>query len=588
MVVPHAEPQISMMALAAPAAGSSTTARFCIGCNDRFTGAACRHFHPDYMYDDEKKTEPPAAAAAGNGGGAVAVSALQLKQEGSLAFRAGDFEGAASKFSAAAVLEPAERSHPSNLSLALLRKGATAAALASAERCVELAPTWGKAHYRRGCAQRELGMMVDARAAFQLAESFEPDNKEVSVALAQMDALISPSASRDATADGDAETPHKSSMASLARFSRVADADKVQPVAAATAAAAPQVAAAPQQLEPALQPEPERITSVPTDPAGEHHFEPCPGELTSKEALPYLGFPVGVAVSPGRRRCMVARRALSVGEVAWQCKPWAAVSSDAFVSSVCSFCYRPATKQAVAGTAHSEHSLRCNQCELYCYCSEQCQAAAAPLHALECRPAWEVVRMTRGRDSTATRLLVRMLAQRRLEAQRSAAAAAVCAAAQPELQEGGLMWRGTTFEGHVQHLQSHLDDLPPARLAGMRGIAKGLASVPGLCDETLANAKKGGRVLSEDGILQLLGAVQCNSQGIVDLQHHIRLQLNAGDSDAHPNRNGSRSAGKSTLQEHTALSLTGRLSSTCARACLLLEVSTTQVPRTARRVLVRT
>ena len=66
----------------------------------------------------------------------------------------------------------------------------------------------------------------------------------------------------------------------------------------------------------------------------------CEHELQGAASLPYVGFPVGITDTPERGYCVVARRPLQIGEVAWQCRPWAAVSSDACLSDTCAFCFR--------------------------------------------------------------------------------------------------------------------------------------------------------------------------------------------------------------------------------------------------------
>ena len=301
------------------------------------------------------------------------------------------------------------------------------------------------------------------------------------------------------------------------------------------------------ELEPEPEPEPE--------PEVLHQeVKACEHELQGAASLPYVGFPVGITDTPERGYCVVARRPLSIGEVAWQCRPWAAVSSDACLSDTCAFCFR--TAAARGGGAKPTYTARCERCMIYHYCSEECKAAAQPLHALECRPAREVVRMTGNsrRDSTATRLLVRMLAQRRLEMQQKGQEFA----AGEKVQVGGLkgapqhngkrgevlsfdrgkgrylvrldskatqaptpkplgikpsnllrvaelceprdtgpLWSGATFSD-VQKLRAHLEDLPPERVASLRTVAQGIARVPGLRDDALG----------EGDIMQLLGVVQ--------------------------------------------------------------------------------
>ena len=138
--------------------------RFCIGCHDHFTGARCRLFHPDYMYDygapgavappeegaegvakilaeaaaeavagassaGSPQAREPEPEARGPGPEPESAPALRLKQEGTALFRSGEFAAAAEKFGAAGALEPLERSHPANQSLALLRVATHPAAL---------------------------------------------------------------------------------------------------------------------------------------------------------------------------------------------------------------------------------------------------------------------------------------------------------------------------------------------------------------------------------------------------------------------------------------------------------------------------
>ena len=159
------------------------------------------------------------------------------------------------------------------------------------------------------------------------------------------------------------------------------------------------------------------------------------------------------------------------------------------------------------------------------------------------------------RDSTATRLLVRMLAQRRLEMQQKGQEFAAGEKVQviglkgapqhngkrgevlsfdrgkgrylvrldskatqaqtpkplgikpPNLlrvcepRDTGPLWSGATFSD-VQKLRAHLEDLPPERVASLRTVAQGIARVPGLRDDALG----------EGDIMQLLGVVQWCAQ----------------------------------------------------------------------------
>lgn len=134
-------------------------------------------------------------------------SVAQLKKAGTVAFRNADYATAAERYSAAAALEPRDRSHPSNASLALLRLGRYADALASAERCCELAPDWHKAYYRRGCAQQALGQIAAARTSFQKAQQYDPGDKAVRDALAELgpEAVSAPDPQPDHEPAADSE-----------------------------------------------------------------------------------------------------------------------------------------------------------------------------------------------------------------------------------------------------------------------------------------------------------------------------------------------------------------------------------------------
>lgn len=64
----------------------------------------------------------------------------------------------------------------SNRSAALLQKGEIKAAVADAQRCVELAPEWPKGRFRTGCSFRDSGRLDDAVDAFRAGEALEKSN----------------------------------------------------------------------------------------------------------------------------------------------------------------------------------------------------------------------------------------------------------------------------------------------------------------------------------------------------------------------------------------------------------------------------
>ena len=281
-----------------------------------------------------------------------------------------------------------------------------------------------------------------------------------------------------------------------------------------------------------------QTTSVSGDVTGDYWGS---RELGGADGAPYNGFPVGVATSD-RRRAVVARQDLAAGDLAWSTVPWAAVVADTFVPSVCAACFRTLDTT-------SPPPASCEECGLVVYCSTACCDAARPLHSYECKAGWQAVQMAaKGRaDSTAVRLLVQILAKRRFEEALKAVAAAEGPGGEEEKKSSGLSgsmqtWERAKFGDYIMALQAHVGEFPAARLHGMQSIVQGLSSLfPNYDDNaTVAAHTQSGRksepttpitttpalrALDKATLLQLIGAVQCNSQGIVcveDLDHHRR------------------------------------------------------------------
>ena len=89
------------------------------------------------------------------------------RAEGTVAFEAGDFETAASKYERAAVLEPHHAPHWTNLSVARLRCGDAEAAKAAAREATRRNPRFAKAWLRLGEALTELGECTEAVEVFE-------------------------------------------------------------------------------------------------------------------------------------------------------------------------------------------------------------------------------------------------------------------------------------------------------------------------------------------------------------------------------------------------------------------------------------
>lgn len=201
---------------------------------------------------------------------------------------------------------------------------------------------------------------------------------------------------------------------------------------------------------------------------------------------------------------------LRAGEIAWQAQAWAAVVSDNFVTSLCACCFKlPADDSGM--------KIKCSECGIAYYCSEVCKASAAPLHRHECKAAWQIVQMTQGKsDTRGARMLIRVLAHRRLEEEGGHAEPSIYADKESRAQSA---WRGARFED-VTRLVSHVDTMTDAKIDSFRNIARGVSKLP------VATG------LREDEVVNLVAILQCNSQGIVDLNHHRRGDLLIAPADA--------------------------------------------------------
>jgi tetratricopeptide (TPR) repeat protein len=367
--------------------------------------------------------------AAGPGGGAApimadeATAAAALKQRGSSLFQAADFAGAAAAFGSAAELEPGVAAHHSNCSLAWLKLAGNpahdgspppppqqqqhaVAALASAERCVALEPHWSKAHYRRGAALLRLGRGAEALAAFERAEQLlrlEEDEAAAAAAAVpeggggagERGGLPSPggkgggkqqrqrqelegamAAARAAVLSSPPPPPPpppQPSRTTTTTGRRDGDEDGEDAEAAARDATAAAMARRRKQKD-----KKKRQRQRKQRKQQQQQQRPLAGELGGAEGQPYVGFPVGVVLDPGsRRRCVVARRDLIVGEVVWQAQAWASAVSDPFLRTTCAYCFGslPAAAASQAPTTPPPEVVSCPRCEVPSYCDAECRAA---------------------------------------------------------------------------------------------------------------------------------------------------------------------------------------------------------------------
>lgn len=197
--------------------------------------------------------------------------------------------------------------------------------------------------------------------------------------------------------------------------------------------------------------------------------------------------------------------------MAWQADAWCSVVSDNFIASICATCFK------IPQEEDGDMKVKCEKCGIAWYCSEKCKQHALPLHALECQCARQVVQVTQGKsDTRGARMMIRVLAARQLELQQAEEGKGEPTA---PAEQGSLpVWRGARF-ADVERLVSHVDAMPDEKIDKFRSIARGVSKMPVAAG------------LSEADVLQLVATLQCNSQGIVDLNHHKRGELLIAPAD---------------------------------------------------------
>ena len=99
------------------------------------------------------------------------------KRRGNEAFAAGDFARANKQFTMAIRMDKTNHVLFSNRSAARCGLGRFEEALADAERCVRMAPKWGKGYGRKGAALTGLGQGGEAVKAYVAGLAAEPGNE---------------------------------------------------------------------------------------------------------------------------------------------------------------------------------------------------------------------------------------------------------------------------------------------------------------------------------------------------------------------------------------------------------------------------
>ena len=107
----------------------------------------------------------------------LAKMSAEAKQKGNAAFSAGDYPKAVKQFTMAIRMDKQNHVLFSNRSAAYTALGKYEEGLADAERCVRLAPKWGKGYGRKGAALTGLGQGGEAVKAYLAGLGVEPESE---------------------------------------------------------------------------------------------------------------------------------------------------------------------------------------------------------------------------------------------------------------------------------------------------------------------------------------------------------------------------------------------------------------------------
>ena len=129
--------------------------------------------------DSDSDTDEETRAAT------LAAMSASAKRRGNEAFAAGDFARANKQFTMAIRMDKTNHVLFSNRSAARCGLGRFEEALADAERCVRMAPKWGKGYGRKGAALTGLGQGGEAVKAYVAGLAAEPGNEALREGLAE-------------------------------------------------------------------------------------------------------------------------------------------------------------------------------------------------------------------------------------------------------------------------------------------------------------------------------------------------------------------------------------------------------------------
>jgi tetratricopeptide (TPR) repeat protein len=107
------------------------------------------------------------------------MSAQEYKNKGNEYFKAQKYSEAIEWYTKAVNADPNNETLYSNRAASYSACNKNAEALADAEKCVALKPTWVKGHFRKGIALCKLGRYDEAVAAYAKSLEIEPTNKDI-------------------------------------------------------------------------------------------------------------------------------------------------------------------------------------------------------------------------------------------------------------------------------------------------------------------------------------------------------------------------------------------------------------------------
>ena len=249
-------------------------------------------------------------------------------------------------------------------------------------------------------------------------------------------------------------------------------------------------------------------SSVPTP-------SPSPELLSFASSFPTLSMhrfftpPLQLAFNLRKGRHVLVTERVVGGATVFSQPPYAAVVRDVHVASLCHRCLSP-----------SSVLLKCATCGHAHYCSSTCKVAHARIHQHECRVLSSIARSQEDDDSTAIRLMIRILVQRaeenaaierhreKLKGKKAAAAALLPSSLQP----------GLTFPDVIA-LQSHVDTLSGQDRLSLLSMLS--AFLPALQPLLTAEGEGEGVLL----LLRLLCIIHVNAHHV---QNHNKDRLALG------------------------------------------------------------